>query len=113
VKGDKSKPERVFFLLWTIFSAYITFSQRRFSYQLAVNIAILTSYILWVLFESLNFETEVKMVISGLKMGKKSHFTLKPKKSKCEHNTKAQKKGFSGPKISRDWITSKFFQPWR
>jgi len=98
-KRDKSKPERVFFLLWTIFSAYITFSQRRFSYQLAVNIAILTSYILWVLFESLNFETEVKMVISGLKNGKKISFDSQTGK-KVNANTapRLKKMDFSGPK---------------
>lgn len=98
-KGDKSKPERVFFLLWTIFSAYITFSQRRFSYQLAVNIAILTSYILWVLFESLNFETEVKMVISGLKNGKKiSLYSQTEKKVNVNTIPRLKKRDFSGPK---------------
>ena len=98
-KRDKSKPERVFFLLWTIFSAYITFSQRRFSYQLAVNIAILTSYILWVLFESLNFEAEVKMVISGLKDGKKISLDSQTGK-KVNVNTapRLKKMDFSGAK---------------
>ncbi len=99
-KRDKSKPERVFFLLWTIFSAYITFSQRRFSYQLAVNIAILTSYILWVLFESLNFETEVnKMVISGLKNGNKISLDSQTGK-KVNVNTipRLKKRDFSEPK---------------
>jgi len=98
-KRDKSKPERVFFLLWTIFSAYITFSQRRFSYQLAVNIAILTSYILWVLFESLNFETEVKMVISGLKNGEKISLDSQTgKKVNVNTTPRLKKRDFSGPK---------------
>ena len=98
-KRDESKPERVFFLLWTIFSAYITFSQRRFSYQLAVNIAILTSYILWVMFESLNFEIEVKKVISELKNGNKISLDSQAgKKINVNTTQRLKKRDFSEPK---------------
>lgn len=62
-KGEKSKPEGVFFLLWSIFFAYLVISQRRFSYLFAVNVSILTAYFLWVLLESFNFETEVKKLV--------------------------------------------------
>ena len=47
LKGEKAKPEGVFFLLWTLFYAYLALSQRRFTYLFAVNISILTAYILW------------------------------------------------------------------
>ncbi|KKH47054.1 oligosaccharyl transferase, archaeosortase A system-associated [Methanosarcina sp. 1.H.A.2.2] len=66
LKGEKLKPEGVFFLVWTLFYAYLTFSQRRFSYLFAVNISILTAYILWILLESLDFGKEVnKLAKSG------------------------------------------------
>jgi dolichyl-diphosphooligosaccharide--protein glycosyltransferase len=62
-KGEKAKPEGVFFLLWSVFFAYLTLSQRRFSYLFAVNVSILTSYFLWVLLQSFNFETEVRKLV--------------------------------------------------
>ena len=89
-KGDKSKPEGVFFLLWTIFSIYLALSQRRFSYLLAVNVAILTSYMLWVLLESLDFETEVrKLVKSGRKTEKNTAPVLQTRKE-TNSNTKSK-----------------------
>lgn len=60
---EKSTSEGVFFLLWTVFSMYLALSQQRFSYQLAINVSILTSYMLWVLLESFDFETEVRKLI--------------------------------------------------
>ncbi len=99
-KGDKSKPEGVFFLLWTIFSVYLALSQRRFSYLLAVNVAILTSYILWVLLESLDFETEVrKLVKSGQKTEKNTAPVLQTGKG-TNSNTKSKikTKNVSGTK---------------
>ncbi|HIH93855.1 TPA: oligosaccharyl transferase, archaeosortase A system-associated [Methanosarcina acetivorans] len=83
LKGEKAKPEGVFFLLWTLFYTYLALSQRRFTYLFAVNVSILSAYILWVLLESLDFEREVKKLIkpenkkekvpdSSLKKGKKA-----------------------------------------
>lgn len=60
---DKSKSEGVFFLLWTVFSMYLAISQQRFAYQLSINVSILTSYLLWVLLGSLDFETEVRKLV--------------------------------------------------
>ncbi|MGB9928028.1 MAG: oligosaccharyl transferase, archaeosortase A system-associated [Methanosarcina sp.] len=72
-KGENSKPERLFFLLWTIFFIFLALSQRRFSYLLVVNVSILTAYLLWVLLESLNFESEIaKLGKSTPKPGKNS-----------------------------------------
>lgn len=62
-KNEKSKPEGVFFLVWTLFYAYLALSQRRFTYLFAINVSIITAYILWVLLESLDFEKEVKKLI--------------------------------------------------
>lgn len=95
-KGEKSKPEGVFFLLWTIFFAYLTLSQRRFSYLLAVNIAILTAYILWVLLESLNFETEVrKLVKPGQKTEKNTPALQTSKETKLKTKSKVKTKNES------------------
>lgn len=99
-KGEKSKPEGMFFLLWSVFFAYLMISQRRFSYLFAVNVSILTAYFLWVLLESFNFETEVrKLVKSGqiprknaepaLKAGKE---TKSKAKSKSKNTISSSKK---------------------
>lgn len=104
-KGEKSKPEGVFFLLWSVFFAYLMLSQRRFSYLFAVNVAILTSYFLLVLLESFNFETEVrKMVKPGpiprknaapaLKAGKE---TKSKTKSRSKINNPSDSKKNSQP----------------
>jgi len=74
-KSEKSKPEGVFFLLWTLFYAYLALSQRRFTYLFAVNISILTAYILWVLLESLDFGKEVKKLV---KSGKETEKNSEP-----------------------------------
>lgn len=90
LKNEKSKPEGVFFLLWTLFYAYLALSQRRFSYLFAVNVSILTAYILWTLLDSLSFEEQVKKLIKpkketkidsehALHKGKKSPLKVKPK----------------------------------
>jgi dolichyl-diphosphooligosaccharide--protein glycosyltransferase len=99
-KGEKSKPERIFFLLWTIFFAYLALSQRRFSYLFAVNVAILTSYLLWVLLESLNFETEVrKLIKSGPEIRKSSVSDLQTgKETKLKTKSKQKIKNVSGSK---------------
>lgn len=75
LKNEKSKPEGVFFLLWTLFYAYLALSQRRFSYLFAVNVSILTSYIFWTMIDSLNFEEEVKKLI---KPKKEAQIDLEP-----------------------------------
>lgn len=86
-RGEKSKPEGVFFLLWSIFFAYLMLSQRRFSYLFAVNVAILTSYFLWVLLNSFDFETEVKKLVKSVPIhGNNAMFT-----SKAEKDTKSKK----------------------
>ncbi|AKB19729.1 oligosaccharyl transferase, archaeosortase A system-associated [Methanosarcina sp. WWM596] len=72
LKGEKSKPEGVFFLLWTLFYAYLALSQRRFAYLFAVNISILTAYILWVLLESLDFRKEVDKLVKSKKKTEKN-----------------------------------------
>ncbi|MDY9927183.1 oligosaccharyl transferase, archaeosortase A system-associated [Methanosarcina sp.] len=65
LKSEKSKPEVVFFIVWTLFYAYLALSQRRFTYLFSVNISILTAYLLWVLLDSLDFETEVKKLVKS------------------------------------------------
>lgn len=98
-KGEKSKPEGVFFLLWTIFFAYLALSQRRFSYLFAVNVAILTSYLLWVLLESLNFETEARKLISVPAIRKNSISGLQTgKETKLKTKSRQKIKNVSGSK---------------
>ena len=70
LKNEKSKSTDVFFLLWTLFYAYLALSQRRFTYLFAVNVSILTSYVLWTLIDSLDFEREVKKTDKTQKRGK-------------------------------------------
>lgn len=94
-KGENSKPERVFFFLWTLFSAYLALSQRRFIYQLAVNVSILTAYLLLVLLNSFDFETEVKKLAKfGQRTGKSPVTALqneKETKSKTKSKIKTKK----------------------
>ncbi|MCQ1536885.1 oligosaccharyl transferase, archaeosortase A system-associated [Methanosarcina sp. KYL-1] len=66
-KGEKLRSDRVFFLLWTVFAAYLTLSQRRYSYLFSVNVAFLNAYFIMTLFESLDFENEVHKLFSSLK----------------------------------------------
>jgi len=78
LKGEKLKPEGVFFLVWTLFYAYLALSQRRFTYLFAINISILTAYIMWVLMDSLDFGKEIKKLVkSGKKTEKNSESTFK------------------------------------
>ncbi len=99
-KGEKSKPEGIFFLLWSIFFAYLAFSQRRFTYLFAVNVSILTAYFLWVLLESLDFETEVKKLVkSRPKTEKKSIPSLKAEtETKSKTKSKLKINNTSGSK---------------
>ncbi|RXA20261.1 oligosaccharyl transferase, archaeosortase A system-associated [Methanosarcina sp. MSH10X1] len=104
-KGEKSKPEGIFFLLWSVFFAYLALSQRRFSYLFAVNVSILTAYFLWVLLESFNFETEARNLLkSGPMAGKNSMPELKAGK---ETKSKAKSK----PKTSNPSGSIKNLQP--
>ncbi len=99
-KGEKSKPEGVFFLLWSIFFAYLVLSQRRFSYLFAVNVAILTAYFLWVLLDSLNFENEIrKLLKTGPISGKNAMPALQAgKETKAKTKSKSKVSKPSGSK---------------
>ena len=94
LKGKKSKPEEVFFLVWTLFYAYLAISQRRFTYLFAVNVSILTAYLLWVLLDSLDFGKEVKKLVkSGKETEKNSESTFQTGKktvSKTKSKSKAR-----------------------
>ena len=94
LKGEKSKPEGVFFLVWTLFYAYLAISQRRFTYLFAVNVSILTAYLLWVLLDSLDFGKEVKKLVkSGKETEKNSESTFQTGKktvSKTRSKSKAR-----------------------
>ncbi|AKJ39132.1 MULTISPECIES: oligosaccharyl transferase, archaeosortase A system-associated [Methanosarcina] len=99
-RGEKSKPEGVFFLLWSAFFAYLMLSQRRFSYLFAVNAAMLTSYLLWVLLDSFDFETEVKKLVKSVPThGNNAMFTSRAEKEtkskKSEKETKSKTKSKS------------------
>ncbi|HII00177.1 TPA: oligosaccharyl transferase, archaeosortase A system-associated [Methanosarcinaceae archaeon] len=101
-RGEKFLPERVFFLLWTGFAAYLAISQRRFSYLFSVNVVILTAYLLMVLFESLGVENEVKKLFrTGIKTGNlpepnpdtgKNPKAKRKVKGKAKENSKAETK---------------------
>ncbi|HWQ48860.1 MAG TPA: oligosaccharyl transferase, archaeosortase A system-associated [Methanosarcina sp.] len=104
-KGEKSKPEGVFFLLWSVFFAYLMLSQRRFSYLFAVNVAILTSYFLWVLLESFNFETEVRKLVKSEPIPRKNAVPA----LKAGKETKSKTKSKS--KINSPSLSKKNFQP--
>jgi oligosaccharyl transferase (archaeosortase A-associated) len=99
-KGENSKPERTFFLLWTLFSAYLALTQRRFVYQLAVNVSILTAYILLVFLNSFDFENEVrKLVKFGQKTENNSSHSLQlGKEIKAKAKSKLKTKNVSMPK---------------
>ena len=103
-KGEKSKPEGVFFLLWTVFFAYLAISQRRFSYLFAVNVSILTAYLLRVLLESLNFEAEArKLIKSWPTTGKNTIPAFQTgKETKLITRSKPNMKNGSGSKKAQD-----------
>lgn len=107
-KGEKSKSEGMFFLLWSVFFAYLMISQRRFSYLFAVNVSILTAYFLWVLLESFNFETEVrKLVKSGQIPRKNSEPALKAGK---ETKSKAKSKSKNTISSSKKDLQPDYFK---
>lgn len=93
LKNEKSKSSDIFFLLWTLFYAYLALSQRRFTYLFAVNVSIFTSYIVWTLIDSLNFEGEVKKLIKPRKEAKTDSEPVlhKGKKSALKEKSKARK----------------------
>lgn len=113
LRREKSRPEGVYFFLWTLFAAYLVFSQRRFSYLFSVNASILTSYILWVLLDSLNFETEVGNLIKSIQKNKKNSSSIqnsKEEKIKTKAKTKAKNesgKSESASRIIKNRSTSK------
>ena len=90
--GAKSKPEGVFFLLWTVFSMYLALSQQRFAYQLAINVSILTSYLLWVLLGSLDFETEVRKLAKLEQKNGKNVSSISQAGKEIKLNTKSKLK---------------------
>ena len=100
LKGKKSKPEKVFFLVWTLFYAYLALSQRRFTYLFAINVSILTAYIMWVLMDSLDFGREIqKLVKSGKEIennsksaSQKGKRTVSKTKSKSKSRNAAESK---------------------
>ena len=94
--GAKSKSEGIFFLVWSVFSIYLALSQQRFSYQLAINVSILTSYMLWVLLESFDFETEIrKLVKLEQKNGKNiSSYPSSRKRNKVKYKIKNEIKEY-------------------
>ena len=92
LKGEKSKPEGVFFLVWTLFYAYLALSQRRFTYLFAANISILTAYLLWVLLESLDFGKEVKKLVKSGKETEKIAKSAFQTEKKTVSKTKSKSK---------------------
>lgn len=92
LKGEKSKPEGVFLVLWTLFYAYLALSQRRFTYLFAVNISILTAYLLWVLLESLDFEKEIKKLVKSRKGTEKNSGSILQTGKKAPLKTKSKSK---------------------
>jgi len=86
-RGEKSKPEGIYFLAWTAFSAYLVLSQRRFSYLFSVNAAILTSYFLWVLFDALNFKEELGNLAKSGKKAESNKTTLQKSKVKVKNES--------------------------
>jgi dolichyl-diphosphooligosaccharide--protein glycosyltransferase len=97
-KGENSKPERLFFLLWTLFFIYLALSQRRFSYLLATNVSILTAYLLWVLMDSLDFEAELSKLIRKLKKEAPKPGKTTPPAAQNEKEAKAKAKSKSRTK---------------
>jgi dolichyl-diphosphooligosaccharide--protein glycosyltransferase len=97
--GDKSKSEGIFFLVWSAFSIYLALSQQRFSYQLAINVSILASYMLWVLLESFDFENELRKLVKLKQKNEKniSSTLLAGKEIKLNAKSKMKSKNMSVP----------------
>jgi dolichyl-diphosphooligosaccharide--protein glycosyltransferase len=110
LKDEKSKPERVFFLVWTLFCAYLALSQRRFTYLFSVNVSILTAYLLLVLIASLDFETEVKKLIKTEKKTKKDSEFAPQKGKKAPLKTKSKSKNRQVTESSRKTEETDYFK---
>jgi oligosaccharyl transferase (archaeosortase A-associated) len=91
-KNEKSKPERVFFLVWTLFYAYLALSQRRFTYLFAVNVSILTAYLLLVLLDSFDFEKEIKKLVNSEKRNEKNSIPVPQTRKKTSLKTRSKSK---------------------
>ncbi|MDD3246575.1 MAG: oligosaccharyl transferase, archaeosortase A system-associated [Methanosarcina sp.] len=92
LKGKKSKPEKVFFLVWTLFYAYLALSQRRFTYLFAINVSILTAYIMWVLMDSLDFGKEIKKLVKSGKETENNSKSASQKGKRTVSKTKSKSK---------------------
>jgi dolichyl-diphosphooligosaccharide--protein glycosyltransferase len=101
-KGENSKPEGIFFLLWSIFFAYLAISQRRFSYLFAVNVSILTSYFLWVLLESFDFEAEVKKLVKSGPINAKNTMPAFKAEKETKSKTKSKTKISNASGLKKD-----------
>ena len=94
-KGENQNRKGYFSSYGQSFSLYLALSQRRFSYLLAVNVSILTSYLLWVLLESLDFETEVRKLIKSVKPKTEKKYSTCPsnrKRNKVKNKIKIKTK---------------------
>jgi dolichyl-diphosphooligosaccharide--protein glycosyltransferase len=101
-KGEKSKPEGVFFFLWTLFFAYLAISQRRFSYLFAINVSILTAYLLWELLESFSFEPELRKLLKSTPSTEKNVMPETGKGKKSKTKPKLRTKNVSVPKKAEE-----------
>ncbi|WP_269849800.1 oligosaccharyl transferase, archaeosortase A system-associated [Methanosarcina horonobensis] len=91
-KSEKSKPECIFFLVWTLFYAYLALSQRRFTYLFAVNVSILTAYTLMILLDSLDFEKEVRKLVKPGKKTEKNSESIPQTGKKVSLKTRSKSK---------------------
>ncbi|HWR25839.1 MAG TPA: oligosaccharyl transferase, archaeosortase A system-associated, partial [Methanosarcina sp.] len=100
LKGENSKPEGIFFFLWAVFFAYLAISQRRFSYLFAVNVSILTAYLLWVLLGAFDFEPELKKLVKSKPLAEKNVTpdSQTGKGAKSKSKSKLKTKNVSIPK---------------
>ncbi|MFC2067687.1 oligosaccharyl transferase, archaeosortase A system-associated [Chloroflexota bacterium] len=72
------KADKTLLVIWSLAMLAATLGQRRFSYYLAVNLAILTSYLSWQILEFSFFKRITATPSGEAKMKKKKHKPKKP-----------------------------------
>jgi dolichyl-phosphooligosaccharide-protein glycotransferase len=81
----KTEAERTFFLIWSLMMLLATIGQNRFSYYLAINVAMCGGYICWKIFEWLR----ALMKLTGIERSRQS--------APVAVQTRTKKKGYKQP----------------
>jgi len=99
--------EKTLLLVWSVIMLAATFGQNRFGYYFAVNVALLSAYLPWKLFEFLGFRDVPGYALkAGDATDKKSEKEKIKQTRKSKHRKRKAQKGVQGVPASR-YFTAK------